>query len=179
MQVYVVVRNDSNKMILIAQKRQFNSFWGKKRARYASIVNQAGQFCLPGGRVEKTDLSYTATAIREFKEETGVDLESYAGVSFREFQLAEGFVVVEALVCLGHVFEMENAANNNLQPGQYGKPAGSGVVDWELSRVIAISDSVATHYLGSRLDVDDRIDINHYRQSIDWYGWVAEYYDQL
>ncbi|BAT65327.1 NUDIX hydrolase [Pseudomonas aeruginosa] len=178
MQVYVVVRNNYNKILLIAQKRQMNGFWGGQVGRDVA-VNQAGQYCLPGGRAEQTDLSYTATALREFQEETGVNLADYAGIQFKEINYGDNFILVEANICLGHIFEIEKLANENLQPTQNSRPASSAVVDWELSRVIAVSDSVVDRYLGVRVtDPRNKIGPSGHRHAIDWYGWVGEYYAQ-
>jgi 8-oxo-dGTP pyrophosphatase MutT (NUDIX family) len=38
----------------------------------------SGQVCLPGGRVEKEDSSFMATAVRETQEEVGIDLDADA-----------------------------------------------------------------------------------------------------
>ena len=63
---------------LLAKKRVTNRFWKGALQTYTDPVNQAGQWALPGGKQEVNDQGSVHTAARrEFREETGVDLQPY------------------------------------------------------------------------------------------------------
>jgi hypothetical protein len=59
---------------LVAKKRIINSWW-QAGPRTRSAVNQAGQWALPGGDC-KADEDPEQAALREFKEEIGVELDA-------------------------------------------------------------------------------------------------------
>lgn len=78
--------------VLVFQKRNLAFFYGhevrvvegrtesrfKSFYRYGiSLVNGANSICFPGGKIEAVDVSVAAAGRREFKEETGIDLERY------------------------------------------------------------------------------------------------------
>ena len=44
-----------------------------KRSRYEGV--HSGQIAFPGGKVDKSDIDYIATAVRELEEEVGITLE--------------------------------------------------------------------------------------------------------
>lgn len=65
---------NSSVLILLYEKDGVTSFPLIKRPVYPGI--HSGQICLPGGKEEPSDYSLVDTALRETKEELGVDISS-------------------------------------------------------------------------------------------------------
>lgn len=176
MQVYLALVTSDWKSILIAQKRIVNDLWGGKKAQAPSLVNQAGQFCLPGGGLEK-GLTPEQGAFREFLEETGVDLTkllSPRGTKVKEF--AKGyFCCVFVMLSVNEMQVVFQAARNNIAQGQ--------VKDGELERVILAGFPVA-RFLGNRVALPVEYDkaiqsAKKYSQDVDWYALIAKDLDQV
>lgn len=89
MQVYAIVHDGENCLIF---KKRICGYFFKRKVAVETILNGAGACCFPGGRLEEGE-SPVIGALREFKEETGVDIgvpknfeikrELYTGVFFR------------------------------------------------------------------------------------------------
>ena len=176
MQVYLALVTSDWKSILIAQKRIVNDLWGGKKAQAPSLVNQAGQFCLPGGGLEK-GLTPEQGAVLEFLEETGVDLNavlSPRGTKVKEF--AKGyFCCVFVMLSVNEMQVVFQAARNNIAQGQ--------VKDGELERVILAGFPVA-RFLGNRVALPMEYDnalktAKKYSQDVDWYALIAKDIDQV
>ncbi|MFO0623228.1 MAG: NUDIX hydrolase [Polyangia bacterium] len=176
MQVYLALVTSDWKSILIAQKRIVNDLWGGKKAQAPSLVNQAGQFCLPGGGLEK-GLTPEQGAVLEFLEETGVDLNavlSPRGTKVKEF--AKGyFCCVFVMLSVNEMQVVFQAARNNIAQGQ--------VKDGELERVILAGFPVA-RFLGNRVALPVEYDkaiqsAKKYSQDVDWYALIAKDLDQV
>src|SRR5271165_7398578 len=67
-QVYAAVRDPNTGAYIVGKK---NVYWPNTTI----LLNAFGQYCLPGGKLEKEDAKLADGAIREFKEETGIDLK--------------------------------------------------------------------------------------------------------
>lgn len=176
MQVYLALVTSDWKSILIAQKRIVNDLWGGKKAQAPSLVNQAGQFCLPGGGLEK-GLTPEQGAVREFLEETGVDLNKV--LSPRKTlvkSFAKGyFCCVFVSVSVNEMQVIFQMARNNIAQGN--------VKDGELERVILSGFPVA-RFLGNRVALPMEYDnalktAKKYSQDVDWYALIAKDMDQV
>jgi 8-oxo-dGTP pyrophosphatase MutT (NUDIX family) len=75
--------------VLLAQKRVVNAWWGK-RLQQPAPVNQAGQWALPGGKMNSTETPLAA-ARREFLEETGVELQPDFTAAFKAAHAARAY----------------------------------------------------------------------------------------
>jgi len=173
MQVYAVLY-DPNNNVLIAQKRASNRFWqGKVQHNGKTSVNQAGQFCLPGGGLEPTDgmkLDIAAGARREFKEETGVTIDRCPNRHIQPFK-EDGCEYAMALFEYPNIAALAWIINVNLQPRTTDAqaPAGTGITDWELSSVRAVPVRDVGLYLGRQQGKA----LHGHRHAINWYATMA------
>ena len=97
MQVYVVVLQTINqcKRVLVAKKKVTGDRFGGQY-RKPIILNYAGQWVFPGGKVEKGETSDQA-ARREFFEETGHRLRwDVVNSNFRQVDQFHGILYVES-----------------------------------------------------------------------------------
>jgi ADP-ribose pyrophosphatase YjhB (NUDIX family) len=72
-QVYAIVHDGTN--CLVFKKKEHGYFFDGK-AVVPIVLNGAGAYCFPGGRLKEGEKP-THGAIRELKEETGVDITKY------------------------------------------------------------------------------------------------------
>jgi len=188
--IYLAIA-DKNGMVMVVKKRIVNSWWEGEIQR-SQVVNQAGQYALPGGRQNGAE-SRRETAIREFYEETGIDLNHN-----NEFRvLNDAFILNDYYaVVLGYVPNIDelsmfinvNIETNDpaaLQPPQ----AYSEVSDWELGLAFRIPVERIEQYLGVQNNHGDeftryrtRLESHRqrypYRHSIDWYGEIGSVLSQ-
>lgn len=177
MQVYLAVRN-SNGDTIIVKKQEFNAWW-KGRVQRRGIVNQAGQWALPGGGQEDGE-DYVQAALREFKEETGVDLDDYLD----DAEVAHGsvnYVLVALELGDKEVKEICNQVNANVavSSGNGNNPTCNKIVDWELASAKLCSKAELKNHLGKLQDVPDpakqEMGKDPLRHAIDWYARIAVY----
>jgi 8-oxo-dGTP pyrophosphatase MutT (NUDIX family) len=169
MQVYAAVY-DNLKHVLIGRKRRSNQFWeGQLTFNGRTEVNQAGQFCLPGGRKDRGETIIQGAA-REFAEETGIDIGGLPARRVRNY--ADG-TSQYAMVMFEHhdVLGLVAQINRNLAPSAVDarRPAGAQVKCWELEDVLALGGHVVTRFLGTPVTP---IGTGH-RHSISWYARMA------
>jgi 8-oxo-dGTP pyrophosphatase MutT (NUDIX family) len=177
-QVYVAVYDDRSR-ILIVRKRIRNSFWHGLVGAPA-IVNQAGQWALPGGGIDDEESEFVA-AQREFLEETGLDLRTCAGRGEVILVRTPRYIVVGYEVASARLDAIRLAVDNNVQPdpANGNRPAGGAVVDWELASARIVATGELPNYLGVRQAVPfgyrqavGRAGAR--RQAVDWYGEIAQ-----
>jgi 8-oxo-dGTP pyrophosphatase MutT (NUDIX family) len=146
------------------------------------VVNQAGQWTLPGGRMHDSETAEDA-ARREFMEETGISLDTvnfprdllkpnprYALVRFKT--VARDLQDIADAVC----------ANVRARPGA-ARPAASWVTDWEIDHAQLVAAAELGNYLGKRAEIAPpntqefatmlQQMSRPYSQSIDWYASMA------
>lgn len=146
------------------------------------VVNQAGQWTLPGGRRHDNETEEDA-ARREFMEETGISLDTvnfprdllkpnrrYALVRFRT--VARDLQNIADAVC----------ANVRARPSVM-RPTASEVTDWEIDHAQLVAAADLGTYLGARAAVTPPSTQDFatmlqqmsrpYSQSIDWYAAMA------
>ncbi|AYA93026.1 hypothetical protein PEM_08735 [Stenotrophomonas sp. Pemsol] len=146
------------------------------------VVNQAGQWTLPGGRRHDNETEEDA-ARREFMEETGISLDTvnfprdllkpdrhYALVRFRT--VARDLQNIADAVC----------ANVRARPSMM-RPTASEVTDWEIDHAQLVAAADLGNYLGARAAVTPPSTQDFatmlqqmsrpYSQSIDWYAAMA------
>ena len=113
MQVYVVVWQTINQCtwVLVAKKKVTGDRFGGQR-RKPIILNYAGQWVFPGGKVEKGETSDQA-ARREFFEETGHRLWwDVVNSNFKQRQ-SHGILYVESNIQLMAEQIKQNLVNNS------------------------------------------------------------------
>lgn len=178
MQVYTALYTDTG-IVLIAARRHENQFWDGANTGIVSLMKQAGQFCLPGGRQNPGETEYECAA-REFLEETGVPVPLYSE-RWKWPAPGGGFTLVGFKVAA--LTALETRINTGLAAGHGNVPVNHAVRDWELSEVSVVSLSVIENFLGNRVElprsiqarVDDELRFRRTRNnhSIDWYGQCA------
>lgn len=172
------------------------------------LVNQAGQWALPGGRMSDLETAENA-ARREFLEETGVALGAGYVMAFHTLFLTAPGGLDFYLVCFDmpagqDIADLVAGINANLmaRPAWLNRPTAGSVVDWELDAVCTVAQNELSSYLGAYQPV--RIPDNFLpvpvpppvtqaaigawerrqrrfadSQSIDWYLRMARYIEEL
>ncbi len=75
--------------------------------RTPHLARHAGQVSFPGGRVDKSDVSLTETALRETHEETGISREFVSIAGFLEsYETGTGFAIVPVVGMLAEGFQL-------------------------------------------------------------------------
>lgn len=187
-----------------AAQRRISGWAGSQSPR---LVNQAGQWALPGGRMSVAETAERA-ARREFQEETGVELDAgYAMAYHTLFQTAPGgadfYLVCFDLPGGQDIADLVTRINANLmaQTGWLNRPTAGSVVDWELDAVCTVAQDELSSSLGTYqpVSIPDTLrpvpvpmpaggaDIAAWErrqrrfaesQSIDWYLRMARYIEQ-
>ncbi|ACF51799.1 NUDIX domain-containing protein [Stenotrophomonas maltophilia] len=175
--------------------------------RPATLVNQAGQWALPGGRMGDAEAAEDA-ARREFLEETGIVLGAPFAMAFHTlFQTApqgpQFYLVCFDIPADQDIAELATNINVNLmaRPTWLNRPTAGAVVDWELDIVSTVAQNELSAYLGAYqatripencVPVPVPVPVGaaaiaawEYRQrrfadsqSIDWYLRMARYIEQ-
>ncbi|HEY4048666.1 MAG TPA: NUDIX domain-containing protein [Acidobacteriaceae bacterium] len=172
MQVYLALYDHENDY-LIAKKRVTNSWWqGQEKA--TALVNQAGQWCFPGGAADGNN--FIEEAKREFQEETGCVVPTCD--SEEVLNPNSSYRLVHCRISGGHLNILMHTANAKVGAGMNPPRPLDGVKDWELSEFTMCPKSRLTAFLGVGSPVP--VDISayprgKYSQSIDWYGEMARY----
>jgi 8-oxo-dGTP pyrophosphatase MutT (NUDIX family) len=206
--VYAAVCDEDGRY-LIATKRFENRWWGKslthevqdKRSGKVQtvenkneLVHQASQWAFPGGWLED-DESPNGGALREFREETGIDLakDFKPKIDLKLFRADTTgcYYLVRYLVSKSQLDQINLAASANIKedPTNHEKPVGSSVVDWELKSLEIVGSDDLWNYLGVRQllpdalykkiteEYTDRSGQLRRRlmstQLIDWFRWMA------
>ncbi|WP_457319349.1 NUDIX domain-containing protein [Stenotrophomonas sp. P5_B8] len=148
--------------------------------RPETLVNQAGQWALPGGRMGLGEAAEPA-ARREFAEETGTPLgPEFARFALVEFGPRPGRVSF-VLVCFDAPLEVDAGTlatlNANLagRPAMMGRPTATSVADWELDRLQLVEQADICNVLGVQQSVVLPQVPQAGSQSIDWYAAIARY----
>ena len=170
MQVYLALYDEDDDY-LVAKKKVINSWWQRKQ-RQPARVNQAGQWCFPGGRTDGRDLIQEAK--REFQEETGCiipacDQEDLLSPS-RHYRL------VRCRIAGGKLNILMRTANARIGAGRSAPRPRGGVKDWGLSEFTMVPKSRLASYVGTSSPVQQDISSHlagPYSQAIDWYGEMA------
>ncbi|UXA54053.1 NUDIX domain-containing protein [Xanthomonas prunicola] len=117
-----------------------------------TIVNQAGQWALPGGGIHDGE-SPEAAARREFAEETGFSLDDVSDFPCDPpVDLTDTHGELFHLMCfqttrdLGSIVTSINQATAAGASGS--RPRGSGICDWEIASMRCVNKSKLTDYLG-------------------------------
>lgn len=130
MQVYVIVWQQSGtfKNVLVAMKKVRGARFGGQAINQPRILNYAGQWVFPGGRVENNQTPEQA-AYREFFQETGIrlgwDVVTTQFNSFGEY----GILYVQSV----NIHLMAVRINDNL--------ASDNTLDDELQHVVVLQAS--------------------------------------
>lgn len=159
-QVYLAVMSDTGG-VLIARK---NWYWKGG----STFLNNAGQWVFPGGGVEEGE-DRASAAIREFREETNVDLTQYStsGKLYCFFK--------EECYSL-YVFIVDEDSFKTILALVTKSLFEKSTKDPELIEVKAVAAHDLDQYLGKRISPDTSIkgyDPSDRRQSIDWYESMA------
>lgn len=172
MQVYLALYDEQDDY-LIAKKRVINSWW-QGAQKQPALVNQAGQWCFPGGGANGGD--YVREAKREFQEETGCvvpdcDSEEVLGSN-------PSYRLVRCRISGGKLNTLMHTADLNLRAGVSGASRPSdGVEDWELSEFTMVPKIHLAGILGVKVAVRQDTSAHpprgRFSQSIDWYGEMA------
>ncbi|MBH1529440.1 NUDIX hydrolase [Stenotrophomonas maltophilia] len=146
------------------------------------VVNQAGQWTLPGGRRHDNETEEDA-ARREFMEETGVLLDS--GNFPRDLMASNrSYALVRFRTAIQDLQAIADAVCTNVRarPGA-ARPAASWVTDWEIDHAQIVAVAELGNYLGARAAItppntqDFATMLQQmsrpYSQSIDWYASMA------
>lgn len=174
MQVYAIITQ--NNKVIITQKAELNTCWNAGENLTGQVVNQAGQYALPGGGREDHETPEQA-ARRETLEETGYtipkdisgtvsdDLGKHKTVTFLLPQTEDIQTVYQT---------MKNNVRNN--PNNTIKPSHQ-----EHQDVLLIDTDKAKDYLGVKQPIsknnkdiiDKKTDQDEYCQAIDWFAAIA------
>jgi len=76
--------------------------------RAANMRNHAGQISFPGGRIDKDDASPAATAMREAREEIGLDPAQVSTLGYlAPYQSGTGYRIVPVVALIGPQFDLQ------------------------------------------------------------------------
>lgn len=189
MQVYLALQSRLGATTMIAKKAELNHYWKGKANKRSSLVNQAGQWALPGGSLNHGEQP-VAGALREFFEETGCDLSHVMSIGAVCVETEKYRLVVVRVAELDNIVEkvkvnlretMEHAdvphPLNSLPAS--GRPwRNDCVVDWELQDAQVVETSQLAKYLGVPQPVHPKTTLAIERsdqetQNIDWYRDMA------
>lgn len=189
MQAYLAVQNSSLDT-LIVRKRIRNQWWGGRDMgdRALRLVNQAGQWALPGGAADARETP-VAAALREFAQETGEVLKEgtdgqvtaqhtaalrYTLVCFR---YKGDLATLAATITDNCTYKHTRAGGGGVRVGvESWGPKKAKIRDWELSAAEVVAQSLIKTRLGvyddksgapAPLPGDDS-------QKVEWYAAMAE-----
>lgn len=174
---YLVMHDDMGNY-MISKKRITNRWWQGALAPAATAVNQAGQFGLPGGGINPAESAYRA-AVREFHEESGVDLRAGGEIDTVELVRNHHYVAVDVEVSPQRLRNLCQTANANVQPAPANAETPAGPVrDWEHAEFRIVRGANICKYLGTGLYVipAHRAAIAQrpaHSQAIDWYRAIG------
>jgi hypothetical protein len=167
---------------LIARKAVVNAYWGGKDTFRDTVVHQAGQYALIGGKSWKAK-SPREEAIDEFAEETGAPFPSAYTWNSYNIDHADGssyWLVTFKITC--DIAKLCDVINGNLGMVEFKQhhrnaigPRSPKVKDWELEKVLVVPQGKLDSYLGVRVEVPakhkDRVSMQDpSTQAIDWYA---------
>lgn len=174
MQVYLAVQDDERNTVIV-RKREFSKWWNGQLTTEESLVSQAGQWALPGGRLAP-DESPVLAAIREFGEETAVDLSGL--VDSAMLHECDGYVLVT--IRPAPVLEIVNRINLHVAPNPAYPmvPSCIRIRNWEIQLARLVGVRELERYLGVPQGVSEKVrQAKHgarlYSQLIDWYAEMA------
>jgi 8-oxo-dGTP pyrophosphatase MutT (NUDIX family) len=186
MQVYLAVQNAKCNTIIV-KKRELNHWWGSKAKVEASgsvqssLVNQAGQWALPGGRKEAREPVEEA-AVREFSEETGFTLDLTTATKIQVMIQNKHYALVR--VQYNWVQSILDQINANLQPNSSNDimPNSLFVKDWELGSAALVGVHALKRFLGVPQQVSPEaqparlkaLRAKPWSQAINWYAEMAK-----
>jgi len=177
--VYLALHDDMGNYI-ITIKRILNRWWGGALSHETTIVNQAGQYALPGGGIEGGETARQA-AYREFREETGIDLAAeYMVDNERVLIENDNYAVIDCEVSSAFLKAICLAANANIRasPNDPQRPNSAQVRDWEHAELrIVRGDNIGAN-LGVALAIPAPYAnavsrARRHSQLIDWYGAIG------
>ena len=88
---------------LVFVKGEYNLLFEKR----ALNIKQGGEICFPGGRVEKTDKSVVATALRETFEEIGIGKDKISVIGKLDILFGPRGVLVEPIIAEVNIENIE------------------------------------------------------------------------
>jgi len=190
-QVYALITDGER--VLIPKKAETNNRWNGVETNIHSVVNQAGQYALFGGKKEATE-SILDTAKRELKEESGVNINNFSHVCSEE-RMERNYSYVSIELNREDFETVANLAKDNIKR--------RNVKDSEMQSVIIVPKESIGAYLGVRQSISrrtsdriaqeianeksslakkgsswrikDAMCRNHQRHEIDWYEKIAEH----
>lgn len=116
MQVYAIVYCPRANEVLVCKKKRRGYFFKRSLINDGNgislIKNGGGKYCFPGGRKDNGE-SFRVGAVREFREETGVNLDSFT--KKERFLTKKGqYECVVFLLSVADFFTIQNTVSRNL-----------------------------------------------------------------
>jgi 8-oxo-dGTP pyrophosphatase MutT (NUDIX family) len=175
MQVYAVIKQGEK--VIITKKAELNTSWG---SGINAVVNQAGQYALPGGKQENKE-SVVNTAMRETLEETGYEIPKDVSITINQDQQGLYQWITFELPKNVSIDFVAQTIQNHIEQGIITED------DREHASVLLINKSQIDQYLGIPQNVSEqnqkiiekKQQNNPYSQAIDWYADIAQILKKL
>jgi 8-oxo-dGTP pyrophosphatase MutT (NUDIX family) len=175
-QAYLALHATSR--FLIVKKRFSNQWWNGAIAG-AAIVNQAGQYAFPGGRMNPGETAIEA-ALREFYEESGFAISNAKTSDIGVVIQNANYSLVQCDISDQYLGQIEVAVRANIQPSGVNpaRPSGAQVKDWEFGECMVVTAPQLAIYLGAPRPIPTAHNAAvsarpAHTQSVDWYGVMA------